>query len=93
MSPREIASQPDCWRRAREHADTIRRLLRDQRQRVAVIGCGTSLFIAEAFSSLRERQARGLTDPCTASELSPARSYDLVLAITRSGTTTEILRP
>lgn len=88
---REIASQPDCWRRAREHAPTMKSLLGNGRQRIAVIGCGTSLFMAEAFSALRERQALGLTDAVAASELSPARSYDVVLAITRSGTTTEIL--
>lgn len=87
----EIASQPDCWRLAPEHADAIKRMIADPGHRIAVIGCGTSLFMAEAFSSLRERRALGLTDPFAASELPPHRSYDLVLAITRSGTTTEIV--
>jgi fructoselysine-6-P-deglycase FrlB-like protein len=47
--------------------------------------------MAEAFSSLRERQGHGLTDAFAASEVPPDRSYDVLLAITRSGTTTEVL--
>jgi fructoselysine-6-P-deglycase FrlB-like protein len=88
---KEIASQPDCWRRAPEHATTLQRLLGPDGDRIAVIGCGTSLFMAEAFSSLRERQGHGLTDAFAASEVPPDRSYDVLLAITRSGTTTEVL--
>jgi fructoselysine-6-P-deglycase FrlB-like protein len=59
--------------------------------RAAVIGCGTSWFVAEAYAVLREQAGRGETDFFTASELPSDRSYDHVLAISRSGTTTEVL--
>jgi glutamine---fructose-6-phosphate transaminase (isomerizing) len=56
-----------------------------------VIGCGTSAFMAMSYSSIREQAGYGETDWAYASELPLARRYDTVLAITRSGTTTEIL--
>lgn len=87
----EIATQPEDWLRAaavaREHAD----LLPEPGQRVAVIGCGTSLYMAQAFAELRERAGRGHTDAWPASEHRLDRGYDRVLAITRSGTTTEVI--
>jgi fructoselysine-6-P-deglycase FrlB-like protein len=57
-----------------------------------VIGCGTSYHIARAYASLREARGLGLTDAAIASELPPHRSYGRVVAISRSGTTTEVLR-
>ncbi|MGW0802070.1 SIS domain-containing protein [Nonomuraea sp. NPDC002799] len=85
----EIASQPSCWRRAVASvpADALPR----RGERVAVIGCGTSWFIAMAYAALRERAGHGETDAFAASEAPIDRSYDRVLALTRSGTTTEVL--
>jgi fructoselysine-6-P-deglycase FrlB-like protein len=60
-------------------------------ERIAVIGCGTSWFMAMCYAVLRERAGLGWTDAFTATELPPGRDYDRVLAITRSGTTTEVL--
>jgi fructoselysine-6-P-deglycase FrlB-like protein len=90
----EIASQPECWRRALELAAAGARGpggLPEPGERVAVIGCGTSLFIAQAYAALRERSGQGETDAFPASEFPARRRYDRVLALTRSGTTTEIL--
>ncbi|WP_149180978.1 SIS domain-containing protein [Streptomyces sp. TRM49041] len=90
---REIADQPGCWRRVLEiHATGPRPagLPRDG-ERVAVVGCGTSLHIAQAYAALRESAGLGETDAFPASEFPAARRYDRVLAITRSGTTTEVL--
>lgn len=56
-----------------------------------MIGCGTSLYIARAYSWLRERSGSGVTDAWPASEARLGRGYDRLLAITRSGTTTEVL--
>jgi fructoselysine-6-P-deglycase FrlB-like protein len=56
------------------------------------IGCGTSHHIARAYAALREERSLGTTDAAIASELSPHRSYGRVVAISRSGTTTEVLR-
>ncbi|MDO5494837.1 MAG: SIS domain-containing protein [bacterium] len=87
----EIASQPEVWRQAaaaaQEHAD----LLPPAGARVAVVGCGTSWFMAQAYAARREELGLGETDAFVASEYPANRSYDLLIAITRSGTTTEVL--
>jgi fructoselysine-6-P-deglycase FrlB-like protein len=59
---------------------------------VAIIGCGTSFFMAQSFADLRERFGNGETDAFPASEFPTRRSYDALVALTRSGTTTEVLR-
>jgi fructoselysine-6-P-deglycase FrlB-like protein len=87
----EIMSQPGCWRRAVEVAARSRELLPRDGERVAVAGCGTSWFMAQAYASLREATGRGETDAFAASEMPRGRRYDRLLAITRSGTTTEVL--
>src|SRR5262245_24202639 len=56
-----------------------------------VIGCGTSAFIAMSYAVLREQAGYGETDWAYASEIPASRRYDTVLAITRSGTTTEVI--
>ena len=86
----EIASQPECWERAASLAPGAQGLPKPG-ERVAVVGCGTSWFIAESYAALRESAGRGETDAFAASEFPAARTYDRVLAITRSGTTTEVL--
>ncbi|WP_248965892.1 SIS domain-containing protein [Sphaerisporangium perillae] len=92
----EIASQPACWKRATELAASA--TLPRPGERVAVVGCGTSWFIAQAYAVLREQAGHGETDAFAASEAplggsgdTPGRAYDRVLALTRSGTTTEVL--
>lgn len=90
----EIRSQPQCWRLAAELAagGQTRAALPPAGARVAIIGCGTSLFMAQACAWLREQAGAGETDAFPASELPAARHYDHVVALTRSGTTTEVLR-
>lgn len=85
----EIASQPECWRRAVENVPAG--ALPQPGERVAVVGCGTSWFIAMAYATLREQAGLGETDAFAASEAPTGRRYDRVLALTRSGTTTEVL--
>jgi fructoselysine-6-P-deglycase FrlB-like protein len=87
---REISSQPDCWARALQSVDTAAKVLPGHGERVAVIGCGTSWHIASAIAAAREAAGHGETDAFPASEL-PARSYGAVLAVSRSGTTIEVL--
>ncbi|MER6426392.1 SIS domain-containing protein [Streptomyces sp900105245] len=88
----ELNSQPACWIRAAEEAGRHRAALPDPGERVAVVGCGTSYFMAQAVAALREGSGRGETDAFAASEFPAGRSYDRVVALTRSGTTTEVLR-
>lgn len=87
----EIASQPECWQRAVALAGSLAEQLPRHGERVAVVGCGTSWFIAMAYASLRERAGHGETDAFAASEFPGQRRYDRVVAISRSGTTTEVL--
>ena len=90
----EIASQPPCWHRAAElsaRAD-VAGALPERGARVAVVGCGTSYYMAQSFAALRESAGEGETDAFPASEFPTHRTYDLVLAVTRSGTTTEVVQ-
>jgi fructoselysine-6-P-deglycase FrlB-like protein len=88
----EIASQPALWRKAAGVAQAVAGLLPAPGEPAAAIGCGTSHHIALAYAALREDRNLGTTDAAIASELSPHRSYGRVVAISRSGTTTEVLR-
>jgi len=87
----EIASQPACWLRAAALAREASPALPRRGERVAVVGCGTSWFIAQSYASAREASGHGETDAFAASEMPPARRYDRVLVLSRSGTTTEVL--
>jgi len=91
-STREIRSQPEAWRRVLELLPTVAAALPAPGERVAIIGCGTSWFMAEAYAVLREETGLGETDAFTAGALPPGRRYDRVVALSRSGTTTEVLR-
>ncbi|MBR7837357.1 sugar isomerase [Actinospica durhamensis] len=90
----EIASQPECWSKAAQLAPTAAGLPAPG-ERVAVVGCGTSWFIAMSYAALREAAGQGETDAFAASEFPLGRlaagRYDRIVAITRSGTTTEVL--
>jgi fructoselysine-6-P-deglycase FrlB-like protein len=86
----EIASQPSCWRRAAELAAGLAAALPEPGERVAVVGCGTSWFIAQAYAAAREESGQGETDAFAASEMPRTRRYDRLIFLSRSGTTTEI---
>ncbi|BCL14298.1 SIS domain-containing protein [Micromonospora sagamiensis] len=86
----EIASQPDCWREAANLAPTVTDRLPHPGERVAVVGCGTSWFMSSAYAARREAAGLGETDAFQASEFPLGRRYDRLVAITRSGTTTEV---
>jgi fructoselysine-6-P-deglycase FrlB-like protein len=85
----EIASQPECWAKAIELAEAA--ALPTPGERVAVIGCGSSLNVARAYAVLRETAGQGETDAFPASEVPGTRRYDHLIYISRTGTTTEVL--
>lgn len=87
----EIASQPEVWRLAADLAPLVSGALPRPGERVAVVGCGTSWFIAMSYAVLREQAGHGVTDAFAGSEYPLGRDYDRVVAISRSGTTTEII--
>lgn len=88
----EIISQPEMWERTAALLPSIAERLPAPGRRLAIIGCGTSYFIAQAIAVLRESAGQGETDAFVASEMPSRREYDEVLAISRSGTTTEVER-
>ena len=88
----EIAAQPELWRRCAGLAPQLADALPDAGEQIAVVGCGTSLYVAQAWAALREAAGHGPTDAFPASEPRAARAYDAVVVISRSGTTTEVLR-
>jgi fructoselysine-6-P-deglycase FrlB-like protein len=85
----EIASQPEVWSTAIDLAATAG--LPAPGERVAVIGCGSSLNVARCYARLREDAGHGQTDAYPASEVNHTRRYDHLVFISRTGTTTEVL--
>ncbi len=86
----ELTSQPQLWLRAAELARGDVGLPANG-ERIALIGCGTSLYVAQAAARYRESQGLGESDAFPASEMPRGRKYDAVVAISRSGTTSEVL--
>lgn len=84
----EIRTQPDLWRRVTTVANDC---LPTDGQSVAVVGCGTSWFIAQSYTVARETAGKGVSDAFTATEFPTSRTYDSVVCLSRSGTTTEIV--
>src|SRR4249920_3468815 len=75
----EVASQPAVWREAArlDAGDVLPR----HGERVGVVGCGTSFYIAAAYAAAREAAGLGETDAFPASEFPTGRAYDRVLAV------------
>jgi fructoselysine-6-P-deglycase FrlB-like protein len=87
---REVASQPEMWRiAARQTAPELAAVLTTPGP-MAVVGCGTSWFVAQAVASQREAAGYGPTDAYTATEARLGRGYPELLVLSRSGTTTEV---
>ncbi len=84
----EIFSQPATWRRAAALPTTG---LPAVGEPAAVVGCGTSWFMAQSYAAARERAGLGATDAFTATEFPAGRRYERVVLLSRSGTTTEIV--
>jgi fructoselysine-6-P-deglycase FrlB-like protein len=87
----ELTSQPSVWRQAQGLADELRSKLPADGARIGLLGCGTSLYVAQAVACYRERQGAGESDAFPGSEVPAGRAWSDVIAISRSGTTTEII--
>jgi len=84
----EIDSQLDVW--ANSEVMRVAGQLPGRGARVGAIGCGTSLHVVQSYAAFREQSGHGTTDAFAAS-LAPARDWDFLIALSRSGTTTEVL--
>jgi fructoselysine-6-P-deglycase FrlB-like protein len=87
----EIVDQPRAWALAAKIGRDGSASLPAPGSRVCAVGCGTSYYIAQAYAAYRERAGLGETDAFPASETPAGRRYDHFVAITRSGTTSEVL--
>lgn len=87
----EIASQPRVWQQATRLAAQVSAVLPQAGERVAFVGCGTSWFVAMSAAVRRENAGAGTSDAFAASEYPAGRDYDRVVAISRSGTTSEVV--
>src|ERR1700723_4375779 len=89
----EIASQPECWSEAIALAASAAAEVALPRpaDRVAAVGCGSSLNVARCYAALREAAGHGRTDAFPASEIPATRHYDRMVYVSRTGTTTEVL--
>ena len=87
----EIADQPAAWRKAAGLAASLADALPRPGSRLAILGCGTSYHIGRSVAAAREAAGLGESDAFAASEMPVRRAYDSVLAISRSGTTTEVI--
>jgi fructoselysine-6-P-deglycase FrlB-like protein len=92
VTTQEIESQPGVWRDVLALLPEVARKLPQRGARVAFMGCGTSYYMAQAAAIARESLGLGESDAFVASEMPADRSYDQVVAISRSGTTTEVVR-
>ena len=62
----EIATQPDDWAAVMGRVPEAAAVLPGPGEDVAVVGCGTSFYMAQAYASLRE--AAGLREPAFAAD-------------------------
>jgi glutamine---fructose-6-phosphate transaminase (isomerizing) len=89
----EVSSQPGSWRRALYLRQDVLAALPSAGDRVLGIGCGTSYYALESYARTREGLGAGRTRAAFASELYEDHDdYDVVLLLSRSGTTSDLLR-
>jgi fructoselysine-6-P-deglycase FrlB-like protein len=91
VTSEEVASQPAVWEQGLALTDQAKDALAAPGERMLILGCGTSWFVAQCMAELRESAGLGETDAICASEYIPRRRYDRIVAVTRSGTSTEVL--
>lgn len=100
----EITSQPDAWAQAvqvvRQHASQLSRLAPTDYTQVVFTGCGSTYYLALAAATLMQTLTGAVCRALPASELllypagalPGAGGRTLLVAVSRSGTTTETLR-
>jgi fructoselysine-6-P-deglycase FrlB-like protein len=85
----EVFSQPEIWEQTIGFYPLAASSMPKKGERVAFVGCGTSWFMSMSAAALWESHGFGEADAFTSSEFIYTRKYDRIVAITRSGTTTE----
>ena len=89
---REISSQPDIWGRVLAETGATLPLLPKRGESVLFLGCGTSYYIGEAYARMRNAAGAGRTRCAIASEVPYVDDDEVIVALSRSGTTTDLVR-
>ncbi|GLX97218.1 SIS domain-containing protein [Herbidospora sp. NBRC 101105] len=87
----EVESQPDTWRRAIDLAAATG-VLPAAGANVLGVGCGTSYYILESYARRRQQLGHGRTRAAIATELDDDDAYDAAILLSRSGTTSDLVR-
>ncbi|WP_436760616.1 SIS domain-containing protein [Streptosporangium sp. V21-05] len=88
----EVESQPEIWQRVLDVAPSLRGDLPEPGANVLAVGCGTSYYILDSYARLRQRLGQGRTRAAIATELDDADPYDVAVLLSRSGTTSDLVR-
>jgi fructoselysine-6-P-deglycase FrlB-like protein len=88
----ELATQPEMWRRAGATPEAELARLPAAGERVLALGCGTSYYVAEAYARRRVAAGLGPTRAEIPSQLDHVEDDAVLLVISRSGTTGDLVR-
>ncbi len=87
----EIASQPAMWRQAAATPARELAMLPRAGERALVLGCGTSYYVGEAYARRRVAAGLGPTRGAIPSELDAVDDDEVVILLSRSGTTGDLV--
>ncbi|WP_326820916.1 SIS domain-containing protein [Streptosporangium sp. NBC_01639] len=88
----EVDSQPEVWQRVVDAAQSLSAILPRSGANVLGAGCGTSYYILDSYAHLRQRLGQGRTRAVIATELDDTDPYDVAILLSRSGTTSDLVR-
>lgn len=88
----EVESQPDIWARVIEESAALTSIFPKEGQPVLFLGCGTSYYVGDSYARLRNAWGLGRTRAAIASEIPYVDDDELIIVLSRSGTTTDVVR-
>lgn len=88
----EVASQPEMWARVLAEAATLTGPLPRAGEPVLFLGCGTSYYVGESYARRRNTAGLGRSRAAIASEIPYVEPDETVVVLSRSGTTTDVVR-
>ncbi|WP_407562860.1 SIS domain-containing protein [Streptomyces sp. 184] len=88
----EVTSQPGIWQRVIDAAGELGAVLPEEGARVLGLGCGTSYYVLDSYARRRQQLGHGVTRAAIATELDDRDPYDAVVLLSRSGTTSDLVR-